>query len=179
MKMLIGVVCAFALSVSYVLAGVAPERDPSERAGSRLGERALWQLMTSCLPRLLEPEVAPGRNFERAASADESALLGARSGAVWRHRDDGLLMIEFHDMPACRIVVPGLSSMDLAFAAKQSFAYQFEGFLRTDIAFGEDGDYAARYELSHPKGGAIVLDLSTRVSGAGKTVGILSVTIEE
>lgn len=138
--LLAGIVAGVA-SAGISNAGVPVAAEPRSESTSVQAVRAV---ITRCLPSVGQRGEAVTAGLTRLPPQDERAILGDRAGRVYL-RPQSLLLIDFEDAPACRVVALSVDPAVLADLVIQVFSGEADTFKTERFRMDEDGGFAAVY----------------------------------
>lgn len=132
---------AASLTAAVAVAGV-PEAPgaPKTESTSVLAMRAL---IGRCLPSIGSGRETVTTGLRRVAPPEENSILGARQGRVWLDRQTRMLLIDFEDVPVCRVVALSVDPAVLADLVIRVFTEAEGTFKRERFRFDADGGFAA------------------------------------
>lgn len=129
--------------VGFATAGVPHEPALQEQESTSV--LALRTLINRCLPGIGGDRQIVTTGLRRAGAHEEAAILGDRQGSVWRDRDTRLLLIDFDDVPVCRVVALSVDPAVLADLVIRVFVEATGSFQRERFRVHTDGGFAAVY----------------------------------
>lgn len=134
---------AAGLGAGPALAGIAPrERAPEAETASAAAVRTL---LTKCLPGVAIAAEPVTAGLLPVAPDAERAILQARRGRVWSDPSARLLVIDFTDVPVCRVVALSVDPLDFQRAVARAFETAGGTFRRARYRADPDGTMAAVY----------------------------------
>ena len=134
--------------VAGLVAGFATAGTPNDPASLRAESNAVTALRTlinRCLPAIGAQRDMVTTGLNRVSAPDEAAILGKRQGQVWRDREEKLLVIDFQDVPVCRVVALSLDPAVLADLVIRVFVEADGDFRRERFRVDNNGGFAAVY----------------------------------
>ncbi len=135
---------------------------------------AVRALIARCLPGVLSGNGAVKAGFSKASEKTTRRMLGKRDGSVYMDFDASLMMVEFHDVPVCRIIAMSIDPAVLADLTMRVFAEASTPFKRERFKLEADGSFAAVYSSVGGSNG-IVVRISTDEMQDGRRFATLSV----
>ena len=105
---------------------------------------AMRALITRCIPGASSGDVTT-TGLRRTDTETEATLLGPRAGAVWATPRAEILLIDFADVPVCKVIVPRIDPAVLADLVIRVFLESDGAFTRERFRFDEGGGFAAVY----------------------------------
>lgn len=138
---------------------------------------ALRALLTRCLPEIIKGGALRTTGLTQAGKEIEKSMLGDRTGAVWADWKTDLLMIDYHDVPVCRIIALYIDATVLVELVSAVFAESISSFRRERYRLEEDGSFAVVYSGT-PQGVGVVIRISTSAMVDGSPFATLSVERE-
>ena len=153
-------------------AAITPDAGP--RPDESNSVTAVRTLVTRCLPGVLGGKGVPTAGLSKASDAATRRMLGDRHGSVWLNLWADVLMVEFTDVPLCRVVAMSVDPAVLADLVMRVFSEAETPFIRERFRLEEDGGFAAVYSLTGGSKG-VVIRISTTRGGDGGRIATLSV----
>ena len=101
-------------------------------------------------------------------------MLGDREGDVWLNVGAQVVMVDFRDVPVCRVVALSVDPAVLADLVMRVFSESETPFTRERFRLDDDGGFAAVYSLTGKSKG-IVIRISTTRAGNGGRLATLTV----
>ena len=135
---------------------------------------AVRALIARCLPGVLSGEGATKTGLSRASDATTRQMLGSRDGSVYMNSKASLMMVEFHDVPVCRIIAMSIDPAVLADLVMRVFSEASTPFTRERFKMHEGGGFAAVYS-SEGNTKNVVIRISTDQMADGRRFATLSV----
>ncbi len=135
---------------------------------------AVRALIARCLPGVLNGKGAATAGFSKASDKTTRQMLGSRDGGVYMNHDANLMMIDFHDVPVCRIIAMSIDPAVLADLVMRVFAEATTPFQRERFKLNTDGSFAAVYSSTGRSKG-VVVRISTDRMEDGSRFATLSV----
>lgn len=129
---------------------------------------AVRTLITRCLPGVLSGERAPSAGLAPASEAATRRMLGDREGDVWLNVGARVVMVDFRDVPVCRVVALSVDPAVLADLVMRVFSESETPFTRERFRLDEDGGFAAVYSLTGNSKGVVIRISTTRTDGGGR-----------
>ena len=112
--------------------------------------------------------------LKRLSNSEETAVLGTREGQVWLDRDEKVLLIDFSDVPVCRVVALSVDPAILADLVIRVFRESDGAFLRKRFSLRQDGGFAAVYSATDETM-PVVVRISTTHQSNGNVFASLNV----
>lgn len=138
---------------------------------------AVRALIARCLPGVLTGKGAAKAGFSKASEKTTRRMLGQRDGSVYMDYDASLMMVEFHDVPVCRIIAMSIDPAVLADLVMRVFAEASTPFKRERFNLETNGSFAAVYSsVGGSKG--VVVRISTDEMQDGSRFATLTVERE-
>ncbi|MFK7945274.1 MAG: hypothetical protein AB8B85_20490 [Paracoccaceae bacterium] len=134
--------------VAGLVAGFATAGVPGDLAATQAKSNsvlAMRALISRCLPGIGANRAVVTTGMRRAQPADEAAILGPRDGRVWHDLDEKVLLIDFEDVPVCRVVALSLDPAVLADLVIRVFLEADGDFKRERFRVDTNGGFAAIY----------------------------------
>ena len=135
---------------------------------------AVRALIARCLPGVLSGKGATTAGFSKASEKTTRRMLGSRDGSVYMDFDTNLMMVDFHDQPACRIIAMSIDPAVLADLVMRVFAEASTPFERERFNLGTDGSFTAVYSSTGGVKG-VVIRISTDRMDDGSRFATLTV----
>ena len=129
---------------------------------------AMRALITRCIPGASGGDVTT-TGFRRTDASTEASLLGSRTGEVWTSPRARILLIDFADVPVCKVVAPKIDPAILADLVIRVFLEADGTFKRERFRFDEGGGFSAVY--SNAK---VVVRISAALGSHGSSFATLS-----
>lgn len=162
-----------ALAAALLTSPVPPSRaavlpDSGLRAAESSSVTAVRTLITRCLPGVLSGDRAPTAGLAPASEAATRRMLGDREGDVWLNVGAQVVMVDFRDVPVCRVVALSVDPAVLADLVMRVFSESETPFTRERFRLDEDGGFAAVYSLTGKSKGVVIRISTTRAGDGGR-----------
>ena len=164
---------AAALVTAPVPALVAPAQ-AAAKAGVEVKQTesasvsAVRALITRCLPSVLGGKGLPSAGLAAASEAATRQMIGNRDGSVWMDTQAKVMMVDFHDVPSCKVVALSVDPGVLADLVMRVFAEAKTPFTRERFRLDEDGGFAAVYSSVGKRKGVIIRISTERTQDGGR-----------
>lgn len=162
-----------ALAVALLTSSAAAPKaavlpDSNLRAAESSSVTAVRTLITRCLPGVLSGDRAPTAGLAPASEAATRRMLGDREGDVWLNVGAQVVMVDFRDVPVCRVVALSVDPAVLADLVMRVFSESETPFTRERFRLDDDGGFAAVYSLTGKSKGIVIRISTTRVGNGGR-----------
>ena len=164
MKRIRSLAAALVLCALPAQAGVLPHAAPAEDDSTSV--TAVRALLTRCMPPVMSDKPLVTHGLVRADQAATEQLLGGRPGQVWTDRDVRIVLIDFHDLPVCRVIGLQIDPKVLSDLVLRLFDDAKTPFRQQRFRLDRDGGFAAVYAAGSETG-TMIVTISTAISVEG------------
>ncbi|MEM7211310.1 MAG: hypothetical protein AAF479_05340 [Pseudomonadota bacterium] len=180
MKTLVVLSALAAALVTAPVTGFTAPAQAAAKAGVELKQTestsvsAVRALITRCLPSVLSGKGIPTSGLAAASKAATRQMIGSRNGSVWMDTDAKFMMVDFHDVPSCKVIALTVDPGVLADLVMRVFSEAKTPFTRERFRMDEDGGFSAVYSSAGKRKG-VVIRISTAEAKDGGRFATLSV----
>lgn len=117
---------------------------------------AVRALISRCLPAVLSGNGATKAGLSRASEQAKRMMLGSREGSVHMDRRADMMLVEFYDVPVCRIIAMSIDPAVMADLVMRVFSEASTPFVRERFSLNDDGSFAAVYSSTGDRKGVVI-----------------------